>query len=206
VCIPRPVPRRADPGRSLTASLSAVHRRLLTILFSITGLFALSAAASGCSTFSDADAAARVDETELPPDELSDLVDALAQGRDPNDAELVRQTIALWIQVEVINAGLDDAGATLTDTQKTEARTQLETQFPGFADLSESTAETLTRVQATSNAAQSVPDFDTLVAESAEAADVYVDPRFGTFDPDAGAVLPLGLAPTDVTAVTAVTG
>ena len=183
-----------------------MHRRPLTILFSVIGLFTLSAAASGCSTFSDADAAARVDEAELPPDELSDLVDALAQGRDPNDGEVVRQTIGLWIQVEVINAGLDEAGATLTDTQKTEARTQLETQFAGFAELSESTAEALVRVQATSNAAQAVPDFQTLVTEASEAADIYVDPRFGTFDPVAGAVAPLGLAPVDLTAVTDVTG
>ncbi|MET0661768.1 MAG: hypothetical protein ABWZ42_01425 [Ilumatobacteraceae bacterium] len=175
-----------------------MHRRLLTILFSIIGLFALSAAASGCSTFSDADAAARVDEAELSPDGLSDLVDALAQGRDPSDGEVVRQTIGLWIQVEVINAGLDEAGAPLTDTQTTEARTQLETQFPGFADLSASTAEMLVRVQATSNASQAVPDFQTLVTEAAEAADVYVDPRFGTFDPVAGSVTPLGGLPTAV--------
>ena len=74
------------PRRGVTASLSAVHRRLLTILFSATGLFALSAATSGCSTVSDADAAARVDEAELSSDGLSDLIDAIAipQGQDPH--------------------------------------------------------------------------------------------------------------------------
>ena len=192
----------------MTASLSAVHRRLLTILLSVTGLFALSAAASGCSTFSDADAAARVDDTELSPDGLAELIDVISvpQGGDPNDAEVVRQTIGLWIQVEVINAGLDDAGTPLTDVQESDARTQLESQLPGFADLSESTADALVRVQATSNAIQSVPDFQTLVTESAQASDIYVDPRFGTFDPIAGSVLPLGLAPIDATAVTDVTG
>ena len=141
----------------MTGSLSAVHRRPLTILFSVIGLFALSAAASGCSTFSDADAAARVDEAELSPDGCRTWSTRSPQGRDPSDGEVVRQTIGLWIQVEVINAGLDEAGAPLTDTQTTEARTQLETQFPGFADLSESTAEMLVRVQATSTPPRRCP-------------------------------------------------
>lgn len=190
----------------MTASLTDVHRRLLTILLSVTGLFALSAAASGCSTFSDADAAARVDDTELTPDGLSDLVDVISQGGDPNDAETVRQAVALWIQVEVINAGLDEAGTPVTDAQKSEARTQLESQLPGFADLSESTAESLIRVQATSNAVASVPDLQALVTEAAAASDIYVDPRFGQFDPIGGSVIPLGIAPADVPAATDVTG
>jgi hypothetical protein len=183
-----------------------VHRRLLTILLSVTGLFALSAATSGCSTFSDADAAARVDDTELSPDGLSDLVDVIAQGGDPNDAEVVRQAVALWIQVEVINTGLDQAGTPLTDDQKDEARTQLETQIPGFADLSESTAESLIRVQATSNAVASVADLQGLITEAAASSDIYVDPRFGQFDPVGGSVIPLGIAPADVPATTDATG
>ena len=186
----------------MTASLTDVHRRLLTILFSVTGILALSAATSACSTVSNVDAAARVDDAELSPDQLSDLVDAIAQGGDPTSGDLIRQTIGLWIQVEVINAGLDGAGTPVTDAQKADARTQLEAQLPGFADLSESTAETLVRVQATSNASQAVPDFPTLVADAAEAADVYVDPRFGTFDPVAGSVTPLGGVPTGVPGVT----
>ena len=64
----------------------------------------------------------------------------------------------------------------------------------------------LVRLQATFNASQTVPDFETLVAEAAEAADVYVDPRFGQFDPAGGSVLPLGVAPAAVTAATDVTG
>ena len=187
----------------MTASLTPVHRRLLTILFSVTGLFALSAATSGCSTFSDADAAARVDDTELSPDELSNLVDVLAQGADPSDADLVRQTIGLWVQVEIINNGLDDAGTPLTDSQKSDARTQLETQITGFADLPESTADALVRVQATSIAINDVPDFQTLVTEAAAAADIYVDPRFGQFDAADGSVVPLGIAPTAAADATA---
>ena len=108
----------------MTASLTDVHRRLLTILFSVTGILALSAATSACSTVSNVDAAARVDDAELSPDQLSDLVDAIAQGGDPTSGDLVRQTIGLWIQVEVINAGLDGAGTPVTDAQKADARSR----------------------------------------------------------------------------------
>ena len=113
------------------------------------------------------------------------------QGRSiPTSGDLVRQHDQhRGSQVEVDQRRHSTAAGTpVTDAQSADARTQLEAQLPGFADLSESTAETLVRVaaprsDASPGGSRTSPTF---VTDAAEAADVYVDPRFGTFDPVAG--------------------
>ena len=62
----------------MTASLTVVQRRLSTILVPAVAVVAMSSLTAGCSTV-DNDAAARVNDTELTPDELTDLVEVLGQ-------------------------------------------------------------------------------------------------------------------------------
>lgn len=167
-----------------------MHRRLLTILLSVTGLFALSAAASGCSSFSDADASARVNDTELSPEQLTSYVEALGQG-EVTDGDTVRNTLNIWVLVEVAAAGLDEAGTPVSDDLLAQARTTLDAQLAGFADLPADTADELVRWQATLGTIDTLPDPQGFVTASTEAADIFIDPRLGTFDPVVG-VLPLG--------------
>ena len=62
-------------------------------------LLALAAAtvASGCTTFSDNDAVARVDDEELSADALTELLGGPDGGEVPTDANIARQAIGNWI-------------------------------------------------------------------------------------------------------------
>ena len=61
-------------------------------------LLALAAAtvASGCTTFSDNDAIARVDDAELSPDQLIELIGAV-DPETATDANVAREAIGIWI-------------------------------------------------------------------------------------------------------------
>ena len=65
--------------------------------------------ASGCTTFSDDDAVARVGDTELGLDELEQrAVDAGIPADGPLDSRVVRTVIAGWIQETATSTGLFD--------------------------------------------------------------------------------------------------
>lgn len=187
----------------MTASLTDVHRRLLTILLPAAGLLAVTSL-SGCSTSSNNnDVAAQVNANELSPDELTELVTVVGTPNpttgtvDPTSGDNVRGAIQFWVQVEVVTAALETAGTPVTDAQSADARTQLEGQLPNVEDLSTSTVDTLVAFLALRPIVGAQADQAAFVTNAAEAADVYVDPRFGTFDPVAGLVTPLGAAPAE---------
>jgi hypothetical protein len=174
-----------------------VHRRLLTILLPLAATVGLATATAGCSTFSDSDAAARVDDSELSPDELSALVDVLA-SETATSGDTVRQAIGLWIQIEAANGQLVADGNEPSAADLDTASTELSTQLADFDTLADDTRAVLVGLQATSNAINAQLDPQGFVTGAVERADVYVNPRFGTFDPTLG-VVALGLAPTAAT-------
>ena len=131
----------------MTASLTVVHRRRLTILLPAVAVLAASSLGAGCSTVEN-DASARVNDTELSPDELTELVDVVGQGEVTN-GDAVRSTIQTWVLVEVAGAQLEADGTELTDDELAAAETVLSDGLPGFADLSESTRDILVSAQAT---------------------------------------------------------
>lgn len=95
-------PPRAAP----TDSVRRVNRRLLTILLPL----AAATLAAGCTTFSDADAVARVDDTELSASELDELLDAQQIPDEARgDLELVRPVISQWIEQTAVENGLFSA-------------------------------------------------------------------------------------------------
>ena len=89
-----------------------MRRRLSTVLLPAAALLAV-ASLSACSAADDNDVAARVNDSELSNDELADLVtivgtpDPATGTVDPTQGENVRGAIQLWVQVEVIGAGLE---------------------------------------------------------------------------------------------------
>lgn len=168
-----------------------MHRRPLTILFPALVILATSAL-SACSTVDD-DAAARVNDTELSPDDLSDLVDVLAAGEETN-ADAVRSTIQTWVLVEVAGAQLEADGTDLTDDELAAANTVLTDGLPGFAELSDATRDTLVNAQATLEVINGLTDGAAFIELATSNADIYIAPRFGQFDPELG-VLALAVPP-----------
>ena len=183
----------------MTASLTVVHRRRLTILLPTVAILAASSLGAGCSTV-DNDASARVNDTELRPDQLTALVDVLAEG-DVTNGDAIRSTLSTWVLVEVAGAQLEADGTQLTDDELGAAETLLSDGVPGFADLSESTRDTLVQARATIEAINGLSDAAAFVQLATANADIYIDPRFGQFDPQAG-VLPLAVTPAPVDAPT----
>ena len=82
-----------------SGSVPQVLRRSLTILLPLS----IAVAATGCTTFSDADAVARVDDVELTRDEFDDRLAELGIGTDavvPLDP--VRDEIGTWINQQLV--------------------------------------------------------------------------------------------------------
>jgi hypothetical protein len=176
----------------LTASLTVVPRRLSTILVPAVAIMAMSSLTAGCSTVEE-NASARVNDIELTPDELTDLVDVLGRGEVSN-GDAVRGTIQTWVLVEVAGAQFEMDGTQLTDDELAAANAVLTDSLPGFADLSESTQETLVQAQATLATVNSLEDGAAFIQLATSNADIYVDPRLGQFDPTFG-VVPLAIPP-----------
>ncbi len=98
-------------GLGAADNLRHVYRRSLTILLPL----ALAAIASGCGTFSDNDAIARVNDTELTQDDFEQqLTDLGVTDQDVVQLEPARAEITRWIQSELIDgdqiAALYDSG------------------------------------------------------------------------------------------------
>jgi hypothetical protein len=81
-----------------------VLRRSLTVLFAL----GLAAGAAGCTTFSDSDAVARVEDTELERDAFqATLTDAGVTESDVVNADAVRAEITTWIQEQIAALPVD---------------------------------------------------------------------------------------------------
>ena len=186
----------------MTASLTVVHHRQVPILLSAVAILAASSFVAGCSTVDD-DASARVNDTELSPEELTDLVEVLSQPDpttgevDVTNADAIRSTIQTWVLVEVAGAQLEADGTQLSDEELAAADTVLRDALPEFDDLPEATRDTLVNAQATLEAVNGLSDGAAFISLATANADVYVDPRFGQFDPEIG-VIPLAVSPSVV--------
>jgi hypothetical protein len=181
----------------VTASLTDVHRRHLTILLPVVVILAASSLGAGCSTV-DNDVSARVNDTELSPAGLTELVDVLAQG-DVTNAEAIRNTLDIWVLIEIAGAQFEADGVELTDEELDAARSLLTGQLTGFDALGDSTQETLVDAQATLTVLDTLEDGQSFVELATANADIYIDPRFGQFHPVDG-VIPLGVVAGSVDA------
>lgn len=109
-------------------------RRLLPILVIVAATLT-----AGCTTFSDNDAAARVDDDELSDEMLDQLVGLVNDPQtgapgDPNDGDSVRNALTFWVRAQILEQLITDAGLEITDAVVDEA-TQQASQIPTFAEL-----------------------------------------------------------------------
>ena len=180
----------------MTASLTPVRRRPLTTLLPTAAIVAATWLTAGCSSVDDA--AARVNDTELSPDGFTELVDALSGGEVSN-GDAIRNTLNIWVLAEVAGEQFAADDVALTAEELDAADEMLTAQLPGFADLDESTRETLANAQATFAAIDTLSDGQAFVELATSNADIYIDPRFGQFIDAQVGVLPLAIAPAAVT-------
>ena len=95
----------------------------------------LAAKATGCSTFSDNDSAARVADFELSQDEFSDLLVAATPGAEPDEAlelsgETARDLLNTWILTRVLEVDLAASDTTVDAAATQAAAEQLEASNP----------------------------------------------------------------------------
>lgn len=172
-------------------SVALVIRRLAVGLAAVT-LF------SGCTTFSDGDAVARVNDSELSDETLDDLLTLLGDVSSPQgtgiNADAARAVISQWVQNETFEQYLDSIGV---DTGA--ARSDFEVALaadPAFTDLSETAQAFLVDSNALASVFEGLPDVQTSLDEALGDADIHVDARYGSFEPSLRAVLPVGVGIT----------
>jgi len=181
----------------VTASLTPVLRRQLTTLLpAAAAIVAVVLSTAGCSTVDDA--AARVNDTELSPEGLTELVDALSDGEVSN-GDAIRSTLNIWVLAEVAGEQFTADDMSLTAEELAAATELLSTALPGFTDLAESTREALVKAQATFSAIDTLSDGQAFVELATSNAEIYIDPRFGQFIDSQIGVLPLAIVPSAIT-------
>ena len=95
----------------------------------------LAGAATGCSTFSDNDAAARVADFELSQDELGELLVSATPGAQPDEelelsGETARGLLNTWILTRILEVDLADQDLTVDAAATQEAAASLEATNP----------------------------------------------------------------------------
>lgn len=126
-----------------------MSRRLIVV-----PILLLAGAATGCSTFSDNDAAARVDEFELTQDQLGELMIAATPGAEPDDelelaGDTARSVLNTWILTKVLEVDLAAQGANVSDDAVAEAAAAFEAQDPdGWATTPAAIRDLQSRQQA----------------------------------------------------------
>ncbi len=149
-------------------------------------------ALSSCSSLSN-DAAASVNGTTLARRELELFTkEVFAIDTDFVRTEFTNQVATNWVVDELISQYLDEQGIVVDDAARADAEAQGDREAAGRGiELSEQTREFLVRsasLRSTFSATQS----DGALFDFAEASDIQVDSRYGTWVLDAGSVLPLG--------------
>ncbi|MEO1056327.1 MAG: hypothetical protein AAFY28_05360 [Actinomycetota bacterium] len=161
---------------------------------------AVAAVVSSCTTFTDSNNVARFDDATLSTDELSDIM-AVFLGPDAvaalGNADGARGAIQYWLNGEIAKTSLEESGTAVPTEAADAIRGQLAT-VETFVNAPAATQEAIIEIESNLSVfLQSPTGIDDFVA-TAEAADVYVDPRYGTFVPP-----PEGLGPLDVATVVA---
>jgi len=149
---------------------------------------------AGCTTFTDDNAAARVNDIEIDHDDLADLAEfvAVANNQLPSgtDATQARNAASIWVQTTALQEFFEDEGVEVPEDLVVAAAEQLN-GLPEFGELNPSAQTLLVDFISILQYLPSIDADGSLLATAADAADIYIDPRIGSFTSDAG-VIPLG--------------
>ena len=166
-----------------------VKRRLLTILLPL----AAASLTAGCATFTDNNVAARVNDIEYSHDNLSDIISAIGVPEESTtDLGTIRSVTSTLVLAGALNDYFDEQGIEITDTDRDVATQGLADSLPTFLEASDTVRDLLVDAQAHLTIASAPPNGAQVQLDAINAADVYIDPRIGTFDDATSAVVALG--------------
>jgi hypothetical protein len=173
----------------VTAIVIAVKRRLLTILLTL----AAASLTAGCTTFTDNDVAARVNDVEYSHDDLSGIIDAIGIPEESTtDLGTIRSVATTLILAGALNDYFGEQSIKVTDADRDVATQGLAGSLPTFLEATDDVQDLLVDAQAHLTIVSALPNGAQAQLDAINAADVYIDPRIGTFDSATGAVVALG--------------
>jgi parvulin-like peptidyl-prolyl isomerase len=110
-----------------------VNRRAVVVPRALLAAVTVTAGLAGCSTFEQADAAARVGDHELTQDQLDDLLVAATPGASSDEptevsADTARSLTQTWVVTRLLIDAVVADGGDVTDDDRDAARSQLEEQ------------------------------------------------------------------------------
>jgi hypothetical protein len=166
-----------------------VIRRLLPLALSLVAVATL----ASCGTFSNNHEAASVNGVALDRSDLEVYTRELFAAEDGLiPADLPRQVLSNWVIDEIIRQYLSDQEIAIDDATIQQAATQVESELAGQPmQISEATRSFLVD-SAAARLAFSNTQQDGALLEFADSASVVIDPRYGRWNLDVGAVLALG--------------
>jgi hypothetical protein len=166
-----------------------VIRRLLPLALSLVAVATL----ASCGTFSNNHEAASVNGVALDRSDLELYTRELFAAQDGTiPADQPREVLTNWVIDELIRQYLTEQDLSIDDATIEQAKSQVESGLAGQQfELSEATRSFLVDSSA-ARLAFSNTQQDGALLEFADSASVVIDPRYGRWDLDAGAVLALG--------------
>ena len=166
-----------------------VKRRLLTILLPL----AAASLTAGCATFTDNDVAARVNDVEYSHEQLSGILDAIGIPEESaTDLGAIRSVTNTLILAASLDAYFETQGIEITDDDRDVATQGLAGELPTFLEAPDDIRDLLVDAQARLTLVSQLPDGAQAQFDAISTADVYIDPRIGTFDPATSAIVALG--------------
>ena len=166
-----------------------MKRRLLTILLPL----AAASLTAGCTTFTDNNVAARINDIEYSHEDLSSIIDAIGIPEESTtDLGIIRSVTSTLILAAALNDYFDEQGIEITDADRVAATQSLAGNLPTFLEAPDGVQDLLVDAQAHLTIASALPNGAQVQLDAITAADVYIDPRIGTFDSATSAVVALG--------------
>ncbi len=161
----------------------------------------VAAVASSCTTFTDSSNVARVGDETLSEEELREIVSAITgtpigdtvDGENGinfvGNANSARTGIEFWITGQLARTELDAVEIEIPQSTIDDTQARLAGVVPNFGELSADARDTIIDLEATIVVFTNLPNSADVFTAAVDQADIYVDPRYGTFQ------LPGGVQP-----------
>ena len=173
----------------MTAIVIPVKHRLLTILLPL----AAASLTAGCTTFTDNNVPARINDVEYSHEDLSGIINAIGIPEESaNDLDTIRSVTSTLVIAGALNDYFGEQSIEITDADRDAATQGLAGSLPTFLEAPDGVQDLLVDAQAHLTIASALPNGAQAQLDAINAADVYIDPRIGTFDSATNAVVALG--------------